>query len=78
VGALRWARCPGLPDSGGIIAAIVSGSFIDQLTEAGQAGIFVGSLVHVVGLITALVAGIIMFREGAMRPSLSIGEQPTS
>jgi hypothetical protein len=67
LGSRRWAPYVGLVvpvflTVGGIIAAIISGSFIAQLTEVGQAGIFIGSLAHVVGLITALVAGIIMFR----------------
>ncbi len=67
LGPRGWAPYVGLVvpvflTVGGIIAAIVSGSFISQLTKVGQAGIFVGSLAHVVGLITALVAGIIMFR----------------
>lgn len=47
---------------GAIIAAVVSGSFIDQLAKVGEAGIFAGSLIQLIGLIGALAAGIAMLR----------------
>ena len=43
---------------GAIIAAVISGEFIEQLTDVGKAGIFLGSLMHVVGLIAAVAGGI--------------------
>jgi hypothetical protein len=41
---------------GAIVAAVMSGEFVEQLTDTGNAGILLGSLMHVVGLIAA-VAG---------------------
>jgi hypothetical protein len=63
----RWAPWVGLLvplvlGVGAIIAAVMSGEFIDQLTNIGQAGLFVGSLAHVVGLIAAVAGGIWMLR----------------
>jgi hypothetical protein len=43
---------------GAIIAALMSGEFIQQLTDVGNAGIFLGSLMHVVGLIAAVAGAI--------------------
>lgn len=43
---------------GAIIAAVISGEFIEQLTDLGQAGIFLGSLMHVIGLTAAVVGGV--------------------
>jgi hypothetical protein len=43
---------------GAIIAAIMTGEFIDQLTNLGAAGIFLGSLMHVVGLTAAVTGGV--------------------
>jgi Mg/Co/Ni transporter MgtE len=52
---------------GAIIAAVISGEFVQQLTDIGNAGIFLGSLMHVVGLIGAVAGGVGMLlgREGA-------------
>lgn len=47
---------------GAIIAAVISGEFINQLTDIGKAGIFLGSLMHVIGLIGAVAGGIGMLR----------------
>ncbi len=50
---------------GVIVAGVVSGDkedFFDQLTEPGEAGVFVGSLLHVIGLIAALTGGVGMLR----------------
>ena len=47
---------------GAIIAAVISGIFIEQLTDIGKAGIFLGSLMHVIGLIAALAGGVGMVR----------------
>jgi len=43
---------------GAIIAALISGEFIEQLTDIGKPGIFLGSLMHVVGLIAAVTGGV--------------------
>jgi hypothetical protein len=50
---------------GAIIAAVMSGEFIEQLTDIGNAGIFLGSLMHVIGLIAAVAGGVgmVMRRE---------------
>jgi hypothetical protein len=48
---------------GGVIAAVVSGEFVDQLTDPGQVGVFVGDVLQLLGVITALVAGIIALRQ---------------
>jgi hypothetical protein len=47
---------------GAIIAALMSGEFIQQLTDVGNAGIFLGSLMHVIGLIAAVAGAIGMLR----------------
>ena len=47
---------------GAIVAALISGEFIDQLTDVGNAGIFVGSVLHVIGLIAAVAGGLEMLR----------------
>src|SRR5687768_11737961 len=38
---------------GAAIAALMTGDFVDQLTDISQASIFVGSLLHVIGLLAA-------------------------
>jgi putative effector of murein hydrolase len=43
---------------GGIIAAVVGNQFLHQLTEPADVGIFAGTVIHLVGLATALVTGI--------------------
>jgi len=43
---------------GAIVAAIMSGEFIEQLTDTGNAGILVGSLMHVIGLNAAVAGGV--------------------
>ena len=57
----RWTPYVGLLvpfvlAAGAIVAAVMTGDFIDQLTDVGRVGILAGSLVHVAGL-TAAVAG---------------------
>jgi cadmium resistance protein CadD (predicted permease) len=59
----RWTRYLGLViplvlGVGALVAAVMTGDFIDQLTDIARAGIFVGSLVHVVGLIAAVSGGV--------------------
>ena len=47
---------------GAIIAAVMTGEFVAQLTDVGRAGVFVGSVMHVVGLVAAVVGGVGMLR----------------
>jgi hypothetical protein len=47
---------------GAIVAAIMTGEFINQLTDVGRPGVFLGSVMHVVGLIAAVAGGIGMLR----------------
>ncbi len=47
---------------GAIIAAVMTGEFIKQLTDVGKAGIFLGSVMHLVGLIAAVAGGVGMLR----------------
>jgi hypothetical protein len=62
LGPPRWTpfvgvAVPVLFGAGAIIAAIMTGEFIDQLTNVGSAGIFLGSQAHVLGLIAAVTGG---------------------
>jgi hypothetical protein len=62
-GPARWRPYVGLLvplvlGLGAIIAAVVKGDFIDQLTAVGETGIFLGSLMHVIGLISAVAGGL--------------------
>lgn len=43
---------------GATIAALMTGDFVDQLSDISTLGIFVGSLLHVVGLIAAVAGGV--------------------
>ena len=59
----RWTPYVGLVvplvlGLGAIIAAVMTGEFIDQLTNLGTAGILLGSLMHVVGLTAAVTGGV--------------------
>jgi hypothetical protein len=68
VGAERWSSTIGLVVPailivGGIIAAVVGNQFLDQLTEPAEVGIFAGTVIHLVGLATALVTGIAAVRQ---------------
>lgn len=67
----RWTPSVGLVvplvlGVGVIIAAFMTGDFIDQLTDFGKAGIFLGSLMHVIGLIAAVAGGVgmVLVRRG--------------
>jgi hypothetical protein len=71
-GPVRWTRWVGLLvplvlGLGAIVAAAMTGAFIDQLANVGETGIFVGSLAHVVGLNMAVVGGVAMVRSGRTR-----------
>ena len=59
----RWTPWVGLVvplvlGVGAIVAAAMSGGFIDQLTDPGRAGVFLGSVLHVVGLIAAVAGAV--------------------
>jgi hypothetical protein len=43
---------------GALIAAAMTGDFIEQLTNIGKPGIFLGSAMHVIGLVTAVAGGV--------------------
>jgi hypothetical protein len=52
---------------GAIIAAVISGQFLEQLADVGQAGIFLGSVMHVIGLVAAVTGGVRMLLEAPNR-----------
>jgi hypothetical protein len=65
IGPARWTPWVGLVvplvlGLGAIVAAVMAGGFIDQLTDLGRPGLFVGSLMHVVGLVAAVAGGAMM------------------
>jgi hypothetical protein len=69
LGPDRWAPWVGLVvplvlGLGAIVAAVMTGGFIDQLTDLGKPGLFVGSLMHVIGLIAAIAGGLVMILGG--------------
>jgi hypothetical protein len=45
-----------------MIAAVMSGAFVSQLTDVSRVGILVGSLTHVVGLTAAVIGGVGMLQ----------------
>ena len=55
---------------GAMIAALMSGEFIEQLTNIGQPGILAGSVMHVIGLVAAVAGGIGMLQERRERVSV--------
>ena len=69
----RWTPYVGLLvpfvlAAGAIVAAVMTGDFIDQLTDVGRVGILVGSLVHVAGLTAAVAGGVgMLLGRGAAR-----------
>jgi hypothetical protein len=59
----RWAPyvallVPLVLGLGAIIAAVMTGEFIDQLTDVSRLGILVGSVMQVVGLVAAVAGGV--------------------
>ena len=59
----RWARWLGLGvplvlGIGAMVAAILTGEFIEQLTDASNAVILLGSWLHVIGLAAAIGGGV--------------------
>jgi len=58
--------------AGAIVAAVMTGELVDQLTDVTQPGIFIGSLIYVVGLIAAVAGGVGMLQD---RRKTSDGER---
>jgi hypothetical protein len=59
----RWTPWVGLVvplvlGLGAIAAAVMTGGFIDQLTDIGKPGLLAGSLMHVIGLVAAVGGGV--------------------
>jgi hypothetical protein len=66
LGPWRWTPIVGVVVPlflfvGAVVAAVNSGAFVDQLANPGQVGIgiFAGDVIQLLGVITALVAGIV-------------------
>jgi hypothetical protein len=54
--------------AGAIIAAVMTGDFIDQLTATGAPLLIVGSFMHVIGLVGAVAGGVgMLLGRGAAR-----------
>jgi hypothetical protein len=63
LGPGRWTPYVGLGvplvlGIGAIVAAVMTGGFVDQLTSFGDPAIVIGSGMHVIGLTAAVVGGI--------------------
>lgn len=61
-GPSRWTRWVGLGvplvlGIGAAVAAIMTSAFVDQLTGGGGVAVALGSLMHVIGLVTAISGG---------------------
>jgi hypothetical protein len=72
LGPWRWTAVVGVVVPlfllvGAVMAAVNSGEFVDQLTDPGQVGIgiFAGDVLQMLGVITALVAGIVALRQSS-------------
>ena len=70
LGPWRWTPVVGVVVPlfllvGAAIAAIVSGEFVDQLTDPGEVGIFAGDVLQLLGVLTSLVAGIVALRQSS-------------
>jgi hypothetical protein len=71
LGPGRWTRYVGLLvplvlGVGAIIAAVMTGAFINKPIDVGRAGVTAGSSLHVIGLIAAVAGGVGMLQA---RPS---------
>lgn len=65
VGPGRWTPfvavvIPLVLGLGAIVAAVMTGGFVDQLTNTGNAPIVLGSMMHVIGLAAAVIGGLVM------------------
>jgi hypothetical protein len=70
LGPWRWTPVVGVVVRlfllvGAVLAAVVSGELVDQLTDPGEVGIFAGDILQLLGVITALVAGILGLRQSS-------------
>ena len=70
LGPWRWTPVVGVVVPlflliGAVIAAVASGEFVDQLTDPGEVGIFAGDVLQLLGVITALVAGLVALRQSS-------------
>src|SRR5688572_20776219 len=64
LGPRRWSPIiglvvPSILTVGGTIATVAGNSFLSQLTKPAELGIFAGTVVHLLGLIAALITGIV-------------------
>jgi hypothetical protein len=83
LGLRRWSPIIGLVvplilTVGGIVAAASGNPFLDQLSEPAEPGIFVGTIVHLLGLIAALFAGTLALMRSHRAPGSSPADRPTS
>jgi hypothetical protein len=83
LGLRRWSPVIGLVvplilTVGGIVAAASGNRFLDQLRESAELGIFVGTVVHLLGLIAALFAGTLALMRSHRAPRSSPADRPTS
>jgi hypothetical protein len=68
-GPRRWAPYVGvfvpvfLLVGATISAFVASESFVDQLSDVGEAGIFTGTMMQMIGVVVALAAGIVIWTE---------------
>jgi hypothetical protein len=70
VGRWRWTAVIGVAVPlflvvGAVLAAFGSGRFGDQLTDPGHVGIFAGDVLQLLGMVTALIAGILAIRQSS-------------
>ena len=69
----RWTPWVGLLAplvlaAGAIVAAVMTGEFIDQLTDTGAPVLLLGSLMHLIGLVAAVAGGVgMLLGRGAAR-----------
>jgi len=59
----RWTAYVGLAvplvlGVGAIVAAAMTGGFVDQLTDPGNTALLLGSVLHIIGLTIAVVGGV--------------------
>lgn len=74
LGPARWTPYVGilvplLLGLGALVAAVMTGDLIRQLTDFGNAGIVLGSWMHVIGLIVAVAGGVGMLKGSRAAPA---------
>jgi hypothetical protein len=75
-GPWRWSPVVGLVAAlflliGGAIATIVGNGFNETLGDPGEIGGFAGAVVQIMGLVTALAAGIVAARRSTRGPGVA-------